>query len=118
MARQLFRNASKAAAWSSSFQPSSAEKPSVSTRAPRRFNADAGTPAVTISDRNKPNAQEERKPVLGMRSLPGFSGEELPVRIARSDVASEGPDVRNVGYPLGIAVNHIAILVARHRNKL
>src|SRR5215467_8892894 len=111
MARQLFRNVPKAAAWSSSFQPSSVEKPSVSTRAPRRFNADAGTPAVTISDRKKPNAQEERRVIPGMLSLPGFSGEELPVRITRSDVASKGPHVRNVGYPLGIAVNHIAILV-------
>src|SRR5215831_7513145 len=118
MARQLFRNASKAAAWSSSFQPSSVAKLSASTRAPRRFNADAGTPAVTISDKNKPNAQKERSRITGMRSLTRFSGEELPVRIARGNVASEGPDVRNVGHPLGIAINHIAILVARHRHEL
>src|SRR6476660_7027220 len=114
MARQLFRNVSKATAGSSSFHPSSVEKLSGSIRALRRFKADAGSLGVAISQKQKPTIQEERRTIPCMPSLPGFSGKKLPVRIARGDVASKCPDVRNVGYALGVAINDIAILVARY----
>src|SRR5690348_64908 len=43
---------------------------------------------------------------------------ELPVGIARRDVARKGPDVSDVGDLVGIAVDHVAGLVARHRDEL
>src|SRR5262249_59362436 len=53
-----------------------------------------------------------------MRLLPGFRGKQFPVRVARTYVARERPNVGNVSYTLGVAVNNVAILVACHRDKL
>src|ERR1051325_6962576 len=58
-----------------------------------------------------------RKNVSGMRSLPGFGGNQFPVWIPRTDVTCEGPDVGDVGHLFGIAVNHFAVFVTCHRNK-
>ena len=48
----------------------------------------------------------------------GFGGDQFPVRIARRHVAGEGPHVGDVGDLLGIAVDDVAVLVARHRHQL
>src|SRR5581483_3195236 len=48
----------------------------------------------------------------------GFSGDQLPVRVARGYVAGEGPYIGHFGDLVGIAVDHGAILVTRHRDDL
>src|ERR1035437_659612 len=122
IALQLFRNASKAAAWSSSFQPSILAKASGSTCALRNFIscAAAGPPTPAIRhnaklEDSKPAPICERGGNAAMRSLPGFGSDQFPVRIARRQIAGECPYVGDVGHLLGIAVDHVAVLVARHR---
>src|SRR6478752_9206253 len=87
-------------------------------RALRRFKATAESLGAAMSQKQKPTIQEERRTIPCMQSLPGFSGDKLPVRIARGEVASKCPDVRNVGHALGVAINDIAILVARYSDEL
>ena len=48
-------------------------------------------------------------------SLPGFGRDNLPVGIARRNVAREGPHVGDVGDLFGVAVDHGAGAVARRR---
>src|SRR5664279_4256219 len=125
MALQLFKYAPKAAAWSSSCQPSILVKLSGSTCALRNFIscAAAGRPAAAIRHNakladSKPAPSCERGGNAAMRSLPGFGCDQFPVRIARRQIAGECPDVGDVGHLLGIAVDHVAVLVARHRYQL
>src|ERR1700687_569955 len=125
MALQLFKYAAKAAAWSSSCQPSILVKASGSTCALRNFisSAAAGPPAAAIRhtaklDDSKPAPICERDGNAAMRSLPGFGSDQFPVRIARRQIAGECPYVGDVGHLLGIAVDHVAVLVARRRHQL
>src|SRR5262249_50893135 len=48
--------------------------------------------------------------------LPGLRCEQLPIRITRTYVTRKCPNVCDVGYSFGVAVNNIAIFVACHRN--
>src|SRR5664279_4008751 len=125
MALQLFKYAAKAAAWSSSCQPSILVKLSGSTCALRNFIscAAAGRPAAAIRHNtkladSKPAPSCERGGNAAMRSLPGFGCDQFPVRIARRQIAGECPDVGDVDHLLGIAVDHVAVLVARRRHQL
>src|ERR1035438_10772401 len=125
MALQLFKYAPKAAAWSSSCQPSILAKLSGSTCALRNFIscAAAGRPAAAIRHNakladSKPAPICERGGNAAMRSLPGFGCDQFPVRIARRQIAGECPDVSDVDHLLGIAVDHVAVLVARRRHQL
>src|SRR5664279_6419146 len=123
MAAQLFMKAPKAATWSAAFQPSSAVKLSVSACALRSFRVSAGrASALAVRQRPKPIPMIAPAPPTCMRSGPGFSfgfgGDQFPVRIARRHVAGESPHVGDVGDLLGIAVDDIAFLVARHRDEL
>src|ERR1700693_3710544 len=110
MALQLFKYAPKAAAWSSSCQPSILVKLSGSTCALRNFISDAaGRPVAAIRnnarlDDSKPATICERGGNAAMRSLPGFGCDQFPVRIARRQIAGECPDVGDVDHLLGIAV--------------
>src|SRR5664279_1875883 len=119
MALQLFKYAPKAAAWSSFCQPSILVKLSGSTCALRNFISDAvaGAPAA-IRPSAKPMLICERGGNAAMRSLPGFGCDQFPVRIARRQIAGECPDVGDVDHLLGIAVDHVAVLVARRRHQL
>ena len=49
----------------------------------------------------------------GHGSLPGFGRDQLPVGIARRDIAREGPHVGHVGDLVGAAVDHVAVLRSR-----
>src|SRR5262249_38670403 len=51
-------------------------------------------------------------------SLPGFGGDQFPVRIARCEIACEGPYVGDVGHPIRIAVDEAARAIARNGNEL
>src|SRR5207237_9424405 len=51
-------------------------------------------------------------------SLPGFGRDQLPVGIARGDVAREGPHVGDLGDAVGRALDDGARAVARDRNEL
>src|SRR5215470_7073863 len=50
--------------------------------------------------------------------LPGLRCEQLPIRITRTYVTRKSPNVGDIGYSFSIAVNYVAIFVARYRNKL
>src|SRR4029078_3943209 len=73
--------------------------------------------AEAVIERPKQNRMSVRKSSSGMRSLPGFGGNQFPVRITCANVACEGPDIGNVRHSLGISVDDLAVLVARDRNK-
>src|SRR4029078_6270675 len=79
--------------------------------------AAAGAAAV-VTERPKQRRMSARKSVSGIRSLPGFSGNQFPVRIACADIAGEGPDGGNVSQFFSIAVDHFAVFVTCDRNKL
>ena len=55
---------------------------------------------------------------ISLRLLPGFGRHELPVGIARRQVAGKGPDVGNIGYLFWISVDHTPGLVAGHGDEL
>src|SRR5262245_38551819 len=118
MARQLFMNVAKAAAWSSSFQPSSAANDRASTFALRRLQASAGVLAAAINQKITPNLAGKGPPISLMRLLPGLRGKQFPIRIARTYVACECPNIGDVSHAFGVAVNDVAILVACHRYEL
>src|ERR1035438_1188749 len=109
MALQLFKYAPKAAAWSSSCQPSILAKASGSTCALRNFIscAAAGLPAAAIRHNASPTPIRERGGSAAMQSLPGFGCDQFPVRIARRQIAGECPDVGDVDHLLGIAIDHV-----------
>src|SRR5262245_34940578 len=52
------------------------------------------------------------------RSIGGLRSDQLPVRIARGDLAREGPDVGDFLDALGIAGDDLAAAVARGRDQL
>src|SRR4029077_12709415 len=52
------------------------------------------------------------------RLLPGFGGDELPIGIARRQIARERPHVGDVGYLFRVAFDHAARLVTRDRDQL
>ena len=52
------------------------------------------------------------------RHCPASVATSFQFGIARADVAREGPDVGDVGHLVGVAVDHRAVLGARHRDQL
>jgi hypothetical protein len=55
---------------------------------------------------------------ISLRLLSGFGRHELPVGIARRQVASKGPDVSNISYLFWISVDHSPGLIASHGDDL
>src|SRR5262245_20659935 len=74
---------------------------------------------VTNASRTRPDAASLwPKPITGMRSLLGFGGDQLPVRIARGDVERERPYVGDLGHLVRIALDDGTVAVPRHRHEL
>src|SRR5262249_3623287 len=74
---------------------------------------------VTNASRSRPDPESlGRRPRTGMRSLLGFGGDQLPVRITRGNVAREGPYVGHLGHLVRIALDDGTIAVPRDRHKL
>src|SRR5450759_584163 len=84
--------------------------------------------ALTLAISPSPNPKQKPtmglEVIAGMHSLPGggfgfsFGGDQFPIRIARRHIARESPYVGDVRDLLGIAIDDVAVLVARHRYQL
>src|SRR5438067_13601561 len=53
-----------------------------------------------------------------MGSLPGFGCDQLPIGIARGEVARKSPYIRHIGDFVGTAVDHVAVAITRDRHEL
>src|SRR5882757_1306785 len=126
---QLARKALNACRWSSSFQPAISAQatgaywlPVISIGQTSRGYGRCGRAACAangISDNAAAIAQRAaaKRPKPG--ALLGASrANQLPVRIARSDVAGKCPNIGDIGDLLRIAVDDRAGLVAGDRNHL
>src|SRR5215470_7554724 len=54
----------------------------------------------------------------GYELIRSFGRDKLPVWVLGSYLAGEGPDVGDLTHLLGVAFNHLAISIARHRDQL
>src|SRR5262249_45369756 len=76
------------------------------------------TPKHTTRQQTRSPSTSPRSPRPPARLVGSLRGDQLPVRIARVDLARKSPDVGDLLDALGVTADHLAAPVARGRDEL